>query len=241
MRPPPCPPAAAASAAAADSVLSPSVWHPVLLSTALAIACRRASLRGQPAAEQESIPHAQRQCSAVHLVQRMQDIQLLLPNPSRTARIASDFSTFCRFRCRPSTASVTGAVAGADPACTLMSAAGCGRVNQLGIADDIEDDQGTLVSAAHLVLIEEVGAWDLLKVPSVKLVVCGLLQALFHLPSDGADISRSTREAQRTPPWVGHSCGSRRRAGCQCRILTVSSVSVLFFQDFLLCLEGIAN
>jgi hypothetical protein len=49
------------------------------------------------------------------------------------------------------------------------------------LEDDIEDDQATLVSAAHLVLIEEVGAWDLLEVPSMELVVCHLLQALFHL------------------------------------------------------------
>jgi hypothetical protein len=40
--------------------------------------------------------------------------------------------------------------------------------------------------------------------------------------------------------WGGHSCGSRRRAGFQGHILTVSSVSFLFFHDFLLCLEGIA-
>ena len=176
------------------------------------------------------------QCTSV---QRVQDTQPVLPAPSRTAKMASDFSTFCRLRCRPSTASVTGAVTGADPACTLMGAAAFGSGTTDLFAHDTEDDQGRLASAAHLVLIEEVSAWDLLEVPSVKLVVCGLLQALLHLILNG-DIRGPTREAQRTPNWGGHSCGSRRRAGCQCRILTVSSVSVLFFQDFLLCLEGIA-
>lgn len=53
--------------------------------------------------------------------------------------------------------------------------------------------------AAHLVLIEEVGAWDLLEVPSMKLVVRHLPQALFHLMLNGADIRGPTREAPRTP------------------------------------------